>query len=223
MSATKKKPAPAAAFKQPPPRKAVPLQIKPDEDKRPKLAELVVSPELAALRVITAAEGKQGCFGADLDLPSLIDRLRTQAGAVNAGEMQQVESMLMNQATALQSLFARLIERGMHSELMNHFDTYLRLALRAQSQCCRTLEALAEIKNPPVVFAKTANIAHQQQVNNGVIPAESRPPATDYPPNKLLECVPGERLDCGTPTTASGVNPQLATLESIDRPEVAGR
>ena len=220
MSAPKKKP--ATTFKQPPPAKHIPLVVKPDEDKNPRHSELMASPEFAALRVIRAAEGDKG-FGAELDLPSLIDRLRTQAGAVNAGEMQQVEAMLMNQATALQSLFARLIERGMHSELMNHFDTYLRLALRAQSQCCRTLEALAEIKNPPVVFAKTANIAHQQQVNNGVIPAESRPPATDTPPNKLLECVPGERLDCGTPTTASGVNPQLATLESIHRPEIAGR
>ena len=127
----------------------------------------------------------------------------------------------MNQATALQSLFARLIERGMSAELMNHFDTYLRLGLRAQSQCCRTLEALAEIKNPPVVFAKTANIAHQQQVNNGMVAAESRPPTVDNSPNKLLECVPGERLDFGATATTIGVDPQLAALEQVNRPEVA--
>ena len=208
MSATKKKP--ATTFKQPPPGKHIPLAIKPDEDKNPRHSELMASPEFAALRVIRAAEGDKG-FGAELDLPSLIDRLRTQAGAVNAGEMQQVEAMLMNQATALQSLFARLIERGMHSELMNHFDTYLRLALRAQSQCCRTLEALADIKNPPVVFAKTANIAQQQQVNNGVAHDPTRAGTGDFLQNKLLECLPGERLDYGTPPTASGVNPQLAT------------
>ena len=54
----------------------------------------MTSPEMAALRVVRAVEGDKG-FGADLDLPSLIDRLRTQASAVNSGEMQQVEAMLM--------------------------------------------------------------------------------------------------------------------------------
>ena len=220
MAATKKKP--ATTFKQPPPAKHIPVVVKPDEDKNPRYSELMASPELAALRVIRAAEGDKG-FGADLDLPSLLDRLRTQAGAVNAGEMQHVEAMLMNQAVSLQSLFAKLIERGMHSELMNHFDTYLRLALRAQSQCCRTLEALADIKNPPVVFAKTANIAQQQQVNNGVAHDPTRAGTGDFLQNKLLECLPSERLDSRTTATPSGVNPQLATLESIDRPEIAGR
>ena len=216
MSAPKKKPAPA--FKQPPPSKDIPVVCKKDEIQHPRFSELITSPEMAALRVVRAAEGDKG-LGADLDLPSLIDRLRTQASAVNAGEMKQVEAMLMNQATALQSLFARLIERGMSAELLNHFDVYLRLGLRAQSQCCRTLEALAEIKNPPVVFAKTANIAHQQQVNNGMVAAESRPPTVDNPPNKLLECVPGERLDFGATATTSGVDPQLAALEQVNRPE----
>ena len=218
MTAPKKKPAPA--FKQPPPCKNIPLVCQEGESKHPRHSELMASPEMAALRVVRAAEGDKG-FGADLDLPSLIDRLRTQASAVNAGEMNQVEAMLMNQATALQSLFARLVEYGMRSELLNHLDTYLRLGLRAQSQCCRTLEALAEIKNPPVVFAKTANIAHQQQVNNGMVAAESRPPTVDNSPNKLLECVPGERLDLGATATTIGVDPQLAALEQVNRPEVA--
>ena len=37
------------------------------------------------------------------------------------------------------------------------------------------LEVLATVKNPPVVFAKQANIAQQQQVNNGpAVPAVTR-------------------------------------------------
>jgi hypothetical protein len=35
----------------------------------------------------------------------------------------------------------------------------MRLALKAQSQCRATLETLAQIKNPPVVLARQANIA----------------------------------------------------------------
>jgi hypothetical protein len=42
----------------------------------------------------------------------------------------------------------------------------MRMALKAQSQCRQTLETLATIKNPPVVFARQANIAQgPQQVN----------------------------------------------------------
>ena len=36
-------------------------------------------------------------------------------------------------------------------------ETYMRLALKAQSQCRATLETLANIKNPPTVFARQAN------------------------------------------------------------------
>jgi hypothetical protein len=45
-------------------------------------------------------------------------------------------------------------------EYVDAADTYMRLALRAQSQCRATLETLAAIKNPPVAFANQANIAH---------------------------------------------------------------
>jgi hypothetical protein len=43
------------------------------------------------------------------------------------------------------------------------------MALKAQNQCRMSLETLATIKKPPVVFARQANINNggQQQVNNG--------------------------------------------------------
>jgi hypothetical protein len=38
-------------------------------------------------------------------------------------------------------------------------DKFMRLALKAQSQCRTTVEALGELKNPqPVAFVKQANI-----------------------------------------------------------------
>ena len=48
-----------------------------------------------------------------MDLPGLMAILREQGEAVNAGNLAQAEAMLMNQATALQTVFARLVERGM--------------------------------------------------------------------------------------------------------------
>jgi hypothetical protein len=42
----------------------------------------------------------------------------------------------------------------------------MRMALRAQSQCTRTLEVLAAMKNPPVVIARQANVTTGPQQNN---------------------------------------------------------
>jgi len=63
-------------------------------------------------------------------------------------------------------------------EYIKAAETYMRLALKAQSQCARTIEVLAAMKNPPVVFAKQANISHgHQQVNNGTNATNTHTPA----------------------------------------------
>lgn len=77
------------------------------------------------------------------------------------------ERTLQAQATALNQMFVALASRATNQEYVKNFEVYMRLALKAQSQCRATLETLATIKNPPVVFAKQANIAQNQQVNNG--------------------------------------------------------
>jgi hypothetical protein len=211
----------APVWTQPPPRKGVSINCGKAEDQRPRLAELLASPEMAAMRVMVAVESKdkQG-FGDDLDTPSLINQLRIQASAVNSGDMKQVEAMLMNQAVALQSLFARLTERGLRCDVVQQFDVHLRLALRAQSQCCRTLETLSEIKNPPMIFARTANIANQQQINNGVMTAESRPPTMDCPKNKLSEVRHELCQDTGASAIKELANPQLEAMGAVHRPTI---
>ncbi len=98
------------------------------------MAAVVTSPELAAYRVISGAEQKSG-LGEHIDVPTLLAQLRDQAAAVNAGSLARVEAMLINQATALQSLFARLAERGMGCTDAVPFEVNMRIALRAQSQC----------------------------------------------------------------------------------------
>lgn len=82
----------------------------------------------------------------------------------------------MNQATALQSLFVRLVELGMAQSVMPNIEGFMRLGLRAQSQCRATLEALAAIKNPPIIYAKQANVTSgPQQINNGIAaPSQAR-------------------------------------------------
>src|SRR5215831_10429718 len=163
-------------------------------------------------------------LGEEIDLPHLMAELRRQAEAVNRGELAQSEAMLINQATALQSLFARLVEKAMACDNVQMFETYMRMALRAQSQCRATLETLAAIKNPaPVAFVKQANIAAgPQQVNNGPPPKEgSRTRETEIEPNKLLEAQNGERLDTGATGSPSAANQALEAVGAVNGTEDA--
>jgi hypothetical protein len=182
------------------------------------VATVATAAETAAARVIQAAENG-GSLNNHLDVPALAATLRDQAAAVRGGSLAQAETILINQATALQSLFARLVERGMGSDSVPGFEANLRMALRAQAQCRATLETLAEIKNPPVVYARQANVTTgPQQVNNGV-PAYPPPRARDSvpPPDKLLEGIDGQRLDSRATSAASGADPHLATVGTIHR------
>jgi hypothetical protein len=84
--------------------------------------------------------------------------------------------MLTSHAHTLDAIFHELIARARGEARAGHLqaaETYMRLALKSQSQCRTTVETLAEIKNPPnVAFVKQANIANgPQQINNG--PLES--------------------------------------------------
>jgi len=185
------------------------------------MAAVLTSPELAASRVINGAEQKSG-LGEQIDVPAVMAHLREQAAAVNGGDLATAEAMLMNQATALQSLFARLAERGMECENAVPFEVNLRMALRAQSQCRATLETLAAIKNPPVLFARQANVTTgPQQINNGVPTPHAR--GIEAEQTQLLRADHGERLDGGTAGAASRGDPALATVGTLDGAEVSRR
>lgn len=199
-------------------RKAVEVTATSLEDSRRQVAKLVTLPALEAARAIQAVEDKGG-YGKYLDTPELIQCLRDQAAAVIGGDMALTEAMLMNQATTLQSLFSRLVERGMTCDMIPGFESNLRMALRAQSQCRATLETLAAIKNPPVVYARQANVTTgPQQINNGTAtPTRAREIGSEQ--TQLLRGDHGQRLDTGTTGAAIGADPAMATVGEIHRTE----
>lgn len=118
----------------------------------------------------TARLFSQGTFGV-ADLTHSADTLAEKVQRVQGGDLSEAEAILMSQATALNAIFTEMARRAALNmgEYVNAAETYMRMALKAQSQCRTTLEALAEIKTPRhVSFVKQANIAHgPQQVNNG--------------------------------------------------------
>jgi hypothetical protein len=129
--------------------------------------------------------------------------------------------MLTTQAHTLDAIFNNLATRAIKAEYMKNLDTYLKLALRAQSQCRATWEALGAIKNPPVMgYVRQANIAHgPQQVNNGTCDDTPRTRENQNSQNKLMEKKDDERLDIGTTSTAGQADPAMATVGEIDGAE----
>ena len=112
-------------------------------------------------------------FG-ELSLTDCAKVLKATAQGLNNGDLTAAVTMLAAQAVALNAMFGELARVG-KANMFNapdYADRYLRLAFKAQGQSRATLETLAAIKNPPVVYARQANINNggQQQVNSGSAP-----------------------------------------------------
>lgn len=134
---------------------------------------------------------------------------------------EQSLAMLYGQAMALQSIFVGL-SRGAakHDSLQSH-ESFMKLALKAQNQCRMTLESLATVQNPPVIYAKQANFANgPQQVNNGAPAQPATPTAkTETAQNRLLKESHGERLDFGAQAKTGGVDPLMEAVGEVHRPQ----
>lgn len=176
----------------------------------------------AAQRVVMAAE-KRGAAPLVDNWDGLTDRLQAFGAKVNGGDMTEVERMLAHQAVALQSIFTRLVEGAMSAEMVSSFDLNLRYGLRAQAQCRATLETLAAIKNPSVVFARQANLTTgPQQINNGVAP-RARGGSVEFDQTEQSGGQHELRQDGGTSALALGDDSPMAPMGAIDGAADAGR
>ncbi|WP_374662124.1 hypothetical protein [Inhella sp.] len=186
-------------------------------------AELVTAGD--ATNALTALRFVQGDLG-ELSLTHMVKALKDCGELVNGGDMKAAERMLNGQAIALNAIFAELARRA-HINMGSHLgamESYLRLALKAQSQSRATLETLAAIKNPPVVYAKQANINNggQQQVNNGTaVSGVERAGASAQAANpkpeqtELLEAGNGKRLDTRAASKASGAHSHMEAVGAV--------
>ncbi len=191
----------------------------------------------------TSAKFTQDDEGEALDGTQCAIVLAKKCEAVRKGNLTSLEDTLTSQATTLDCIFNSLARNAAdhldNKELFEHIatnedgkknkgyphleaaDKLLRLALKAQSQCAKTLETLALIKNPTsIAFVRQANIGQAVQVNNGV-PAPSTPAHRENaqalnPTNELLEVQHGERLDGGTAQASIGADKVMATVGKVN-------
>lgn len=161
------------------------------------------------------------------DVNELVTELARQVEVVSGGNLARAEGMLLSQAHALDNIFANLARRATTQQHLTQWEAYMRMAMKAQNQCRMTLESLAAIKNPPVVFAKQANIANgPQQVNNGPPPpsAPARTAEVELVPNEKLEDQRNgsTTLDPGTTPKATRGHSKVEAMAKGDRTKKRG-
>jgi hypothetical protein len=196
---------------------------------KPKQAEPKAEPAkphhvlLMATAQNAVAMESWGKYAGEVDLSELITDLQKKAESIQDGNMKPVEAMLYGQAMALQTIFTNLARRSAMNagEYIDAADKYMRLALKAQSQCRATLETLAEIKNP-MPYIKQANIANgPQQVNNGKSTqyAQAHAPAGNSQTlqNELLEHQHGDYLDTRAQGQTVGADTHLEAVGTVQR------
>lgn len=189
----------------------------------PSYAKEMTRPELSAALTVRKMNSPAPD---DLTIDALVTELESQGKAVNDGDLKRGEQMLVAQAHTLDAIFGVCARRSQLNmgEYPQAADTYMRMALRAQSQCRATWETLAQMKNPlAVAFVRQANIAAgPQQVNNAASDGPSRPRENEFAPSRLLEA-DREWMDTRAAALAGRGDPALATVGEIDGTEKRGR
>ena len=130
-----------------------------EEEKR---ANIALAPEFKAA---VTAQAYAPLIG-ETDLAAVLKRLGEMSTGSVKDNARDLEYMLTSQAIALDSIFNRLAIQA-HASIGKHpkvVDVYLRLALKAQSQCRATAETLANLKSPRQYISQT-NVATALQVN----------------------------------------------------------
>ena len=179
-------------------------------DMKEGYAKAALLPSLYAGAVIQ--QYGNALFGKDnLDIHALEKTVKESTEAIHNGDMKAVEAMLYGQAVALQTMFVNLARRAdCQQGRLDNIEALMKLAFRAQNQCRMTLETLSNVKNPPVVYARQANITSgPQQVNNGLTHATEK----NITQNGLLEDSHVKRLDGRTQGKTGRPDTHMETVE----------
>lgn len=191
-------------------KKTLQLKVGPNETKEELLARIYVNGLLNCTNIVMQFNPPQD----DITVTDIWIAILEKTKEIKENDLKSVETMLTAQAIALDSIFGHLVSRSFKNlgEYINASETYMKLALKAQSQCRTTLETLAMIKNPQP-YVKQQNVAYNQQVNNG---EKHDPHARENikSTNELLEDKINDEqwLDTGTTPKTGSINTELEAV-----------
>ena len=128
-----------------------------------KRTEVALSPSLGAAFAVLNLTRIQG----DLGVVEATNFLKLDGLKAAGGDLAKLQQMLAIQSSTLGIIFNDFLVKASMQTNFDIKEKYIRLALKAQSQCRATVESLAVIQQGPAIFARQANIANgPQQVNN---------------------------------------------------------
>ena len=194
-----------------PVRQALQIEVNKGETKEGVVAGKALEPEVQAATTLVDVYNSDFC-GELLDLNATVGELAKQTEQLKQGDLSRAEGMLSSQAHLLDQMFNRLLRIGMNNLSYNAdvADKVIKLAMKSQSQCRTTWEAISKIQNPPVTnYANQMNVAQNQQINNGQ--------EINNPPNELLEKTYGQQLDTRAQGEAVKADSTVEALEEIHR------
>jgi len=177
-------------------------------------AQVHVSPILSATLAINKLHGDT------LDIVTMGLEIAECARKVSAGNLQEVELMLMTQAKTLDYLFYETISKLGNLENINQMQVFSDIALKAQNQSRKALTALTEIKHPKrsATFIKQQNNAVNQQVNIANSPGKKKSQKKEKLANELLEEKENEQwMDARTTTSPITDDSGMAAMETCRR------
>jgi len=196
--------------------------LRPNETESQAMGRLACDPGTSAGTVMQAFQGHH--LGDDVSLMSMIGSINAATDRVKAGDLSDLEGMLVAQATALQTMFVSLARRAQGQQYQRNLEAYMGLALKAQAQSRATITALVDLKYPrTTVIAKQANVANgPQQVNNGSFETnthacDARGAEKQSSKIKELEVSNGQWLDAGTSRASGGTDSLMAAVGEGDR------
>lgn len=112
------------------------------------MADLILSP-VARHAALASESGARG-FGGKPPAMDAYESLSSRIDKAATGDMEDASRTLAAQAATLDALFTEMARRS-RDNMGSYFDAaerYMRLALKAQSNCRTTLEALAKLHQP---------------------------------------------------------------------------
>lgn len=109
------------------------------------LAEVMLSSTILNATTVQSFSKMMG----EIDLTEAAIVMKEKSEKIIAGDLSGLEATLAAQVASLNAIFVTLARRSANNEYLNQMEINMRLALKAQAQCARTIEVLAAIKNPP--------------------------------------------------------------------------
>lgn len=184
------------------------LHKKEDETEDRAIGRAALRPEITASIALCKLHNNQFA-GGGLDINGLVDELNYQMEQIKKGDLSRAEGMLVAQALTLGTIFSELVCRAAANmgSYLETTETYFKMALKAQSQCRSTWEAVSKIQNPPQTFNQT-NVAHNQQVNNS--------------PNQLAGGNDELSSNRGNETASGQADSSMEAMGKVDRAENTG-